>query len=76
MDVSIGDYKQEAFVDNSEEIKKVVDGSLAMIQDEDQGKNFTELMKKAEDITIEKKETTSTTKIILLTFIVLFFLFI
>lgn len=56
VDVSIGDYKQEPISDNSEEIKKVVDGRLAMIQDEDQGKNFTELMKKAEDIQVEKKE--------------------
>ena len=56
VDVSIGDYKQEPMADNSEEIKKVVDGRLAMIQDEDQGKDFTELMKKAEDIPVEKKE--------------------
>lgn len=54
VDVSIGDYKQELEVDNSEEIKKVVDGRLAMIQDEDQGKNFSELIKRAEDI--EKTE--------------------
>lgn len=53
VDVSIGDYKQETEVDNSEEIKKVVDGRLAMIQDEDLGKNFSEIIKKAED---EKKE--------------------
>ena len=56
VDVSIGDYKHEPMIDNSEEIKKVVDGRLAMIQDEDQGKDFTELMKKAEDISVEKKD--------------------
>ena len=50
VDVSIGDYKQEAEVENIDEIKKVVDGRLAMIQEEDQGKNFSELMKRAEDI--------------------------
>lgn len=50
VDVSIGDYKQEIETDNSDEMKKIVDGRLAMIQDEDQGKNFSDLMKKADDI--------------------------
>lgn len=54
VDVSIGDYKQEEIVDNSEDIKKVVDGRLAMIQDEDQGRNFSELIKNPDDI--DKKE--------------------
>ena len=49
VDVSIGDYKQEVEVDNSEEIKKIVDGRLAMIQDEDQGRKFTDLMKNSTD---------------------------
>ena len=49
VDVSIGDYKQETEIENVEEIKKIVDNRLAMIQDEDQGKSFSELMKKAED---------------------------
>ncbi len=53
VDVSIGDYKQETEIDNSEEIKKVVDGRLAMIQEEDQGRNFSDLMKNSTD---EKKE--------------------
>ena len=56
VDVSIGDYKQEAIVDNSEEVKKNVDMRLAMIQEEDQGRNFSELMKKAEDEKNEKVE--------------------
>ena len=47
VDVSIGDYKQEDF-DNSSEIKKIVDGRLAMIQDEDQGRDFTEIIRKNE----------------------------
>ena len=47
VDVSIGDYKQTPIIDNSEEIKKKVDGRLAIIQEEDQGKNFSDLMKKA-----------------------------
>ena len=49
VDVSIGDYKQEDELDSSEEMKKIVDGRLAMIQDEDQGRNFTELMKNTDD---------------------------
>lgn len=54
VDVSIGDYKEESIVDNSEEIKKAVDSRLSMIQDEDQGKNFSELMKQAEDVPKEQ----------------------
>lgn len=50
VDVSIGDYKQEEELTNYEEIKKNVDERLALIQEEDQGKNFSELIKKAEDI--------------------------
>lgn len=45
VDVSIGDYNHEEF-DNSDEMKKIVDGRLAMIQEEDMGKNFSEIMKK------------------------------
>lgn len=54
VDVSIGDYKQEVN-DNSDAItKENVDQRLAMIQDEDQGRNFTEMMKNAEDVKPEK----------------------
>lgn len=49
VDVSIGGDKEETEYDNVDEMKKIVDGRLAMIQDEDQGKNFSDLMKKAED---------------------------
>lgn len=56
VDVSIGDYKQEVEIDNTDEIKKVVDNRLAMIQSEDQGKNFSELMKSAEDVKKENIE--------------------
>lgn len=55
VDVSIGDYK-EPEIENVEEIKKVVDGRLAMIQEEDQGKNFTEIIKNADDVVKEKSE--------------------
>lgn len=54
VDVSIGEYKQEPEVDNSVEMKKIVDGRLAMIQEEDQGKDFTRLIEQATD---EKKES-------------------
>ena len=49
VDVSIGDYTQEESIDTSEDIKKIVDGRLAMIQDEDQGKNFSDLMRNPQD---------------------------
>ena len=49
VDVSIGDYKQESQIESDDEIKKNVDNRLAMIQDEDQGRNFSDLMKKAEE---------------------------
>ena len=57
VDVSIGDYKQELDIDNSEDMKKNVDGRLSMIQDEDQGRNFSELMKNANDMEISKDVT-------------------
>lgn len=49
VDVSIGGDRQEVEADNSEDMKKIVDDRLAMIQDEDQGRNFSDLMKNAED---------------------------
>ncbi len=49
VDVSIGgDYEQEE-TENIDEIKKIVDGRLAMIQEEDQGRNFSDLIKTAND---------------------------
>ena len=62
VDVSIGGDRQEPEIDNSEEMKKIVDGRLAMIQDEDQGKNFSDLMKKAEDTKQETEPDTTTAK--------------
>lgn len=67
VDVSIGDYKQETESENFDEIKKNVDNRLAMIQDEDQGRDFSSMMKKAEDLTPqnvkdEKKEEFNTEK--------------
>lgn len=48
VDVSIGDYKPEPEI--SEESKSFVDGRLSMIQDEDQGRNFSDLMANVEKI--------------------------
>lgn len=56
VDTSIGDYQQEAEVDTQEEPKKIVDDRLSMIQSEDQGRRFSELMAKPDD-TAEVKET-------------------
>lgn len=56
VDTSIGDYQQEAEVDTQEEPKKIVDDRLSMIQSEDQGRSFSELMAKPDDTT-EVKET-------------------
>lgn len=56
VDTSIGDYQQEAEVDTQEESKKIVDDRLSMIQSEDQGRSFSELMAKPDD-TAEVKET-------------------
>ena len=56
VDVSIGDYKQEESFDNSDEIKKIVDQRLAMIQEEDQGVNFSDIMNKNEEKEKVKQE--------------------
>lgn len=45
-DTSIGDYKQDSS-ENEEMVN--VDGRLAAIQEEDTGRSFSDLMKKAED---------------------------
>ena len=54
VDASIGDYQQSSLDTQQEENEKVVDDRLSMIQNEDQGKSFTDLMNRAEDI---QKET-------------------
>lgn len=54
VDTSIGDYQQSSLDTQQEENEKVVDDRLSMIQNEDQGKSFTDLMNRAEDI---QKET-------------------
>lgn len=56
VDTSIGDYQQEPEVETPEEPKKIVDARLSMIQSEDQGRSFSELMAKPDD-TVEVKET-------------------
>ena len=55
VDTSIGDYKEQ-FVQEDEDIsKKIVDNRLEMIQNEDQGRNFSDIMSKAEDEPKEQK---------------------
>ena len=54
VDVSIGDYKQDTDI---EETMVNVDDRLAAIRDEDQGRNFADLMKKAEDVQLEQIES-------------------
>ena len=56
VDTSIGDYQQEPEVETPEEPKKIVDDRLSMIQSEDQGRSFSELMAKPDD-TVGVKET-------------------
>ena len=41
VDTSIGDYKEQPSVNEEEISKKIVDNRLEMIQNEDQGKNFS-----------------------------------
>ena len=53
VDTSIGDYKEQP--SDELEDKKFLDNRLAMIQDEDQGRNFSDMMKKAEDSSAENK---------------------
>ncbi len=50
VDTSIGDYQAENEIDIQEEAKNSVDNRLSMIQNEDQGKNFSDLMAKPDDI--------------------------
>lgn len=47
VDTSIGDYKEQQFDDI--ESKNIVDNRLALIQNEDQNRSFTDLMKNPED---------------------------
>ena len=58
VDVSIGDYQDET-VDSVEEPKNPVDNRLTMIQNEDQGRNFSDLMAKPDDVVPQEihKET-------------------
>ena len=57
VDVSIGDYNQESQIENLEMLKTSVDNRLAMIQDEDQGRNFSELMRESQDVKNEEEKT-------------------
>ena len=54
VDVSIGDYKHDSIENDDDAAKNGIDARLAMLQDEDQSRSFTDLMKNADDL---KKET-------------------
>ena len=53
VDTSIGEYQQPAEQENVEEVKKIVDNRLEMIQNEDQGQSFSDLMSKPDDVVRE-----------------------
>ncbi len=59
VDTTIGEYSQDSIEDseNLEEQKKIVDNRLEMIQSEDQGRNFSDLMSKAEDVKPVRSDT-------------------
>lgn len=62
VDTSIGDYKQDT--ETVDEASKVVDDRLAMIQDEDQGRNFSDIMKNnAEQQTESQKDANVDVKV-------------
>ena len=51
VDTSIGEYQDEEIsMDSTDETKKIVDNRLEMIQSEDQGKSFSELMSNPSDV--------------------------
>lgn len=58
VDTSIGDYSQDSYDEQVtlDETKKIVDNRLEMIQSEDQGRNFSDLMSKPEDENVIKDE--------------------
>lgn len=50
VDTSIGDYQDQSAEFDQDDVKKVDNNRLEMIQQEDQGRSFTELISKPEDI--------------------------
>lgn len=62
VDTSIGDYQQEeTALEQQEEAKKIVDNRLEMIQNEDQGRSFSDLMAHPDDTV--KQKTAETVKV-------------
>lgn len=49
VDTTIGDYQEETTFDQQEETKKIVDNRLEMIQNEDRGRSFSDLMANPDD---------------------------
>ncbi len=56
VDTSIGDYKEPSAMEDEMEQKKIVDNRLEMIQNEDQGKNFTDIIAKADETSQNKTD--------------------
>ncbi len=57
VDTTIGDYSQETEEQEPvEEAKKIVDDRLTMIQSEDQGRNFSELMANSDDVKTTRQD--------------------
>lgn len=59
VDTSIGDYKETAPLDEEEISKKIVDNRLEMIQSEDQGRDFSDIMSNATDNQAKPEERKS-----------------
>lgn len=67
VDTSIGDYKEQSPITDEEVSKKIVDNRLEMIKNEDQGRNFSDLMSNAidnktetSDVIVDSSRKTST----------------
>lgn len=61
VDTTIGDYSQEP-EEQEIETKKIVDDRLTMIQSEDQGRNFSDLMSKPDDVKNSEPERREVTE--------------
>ncbi len=64
VDTSIGDYQQEISDSQQDETKKIVDDRLSMIQSEDQGKSFSDLMSKADDVQKDTSQSNSNQNVV------------
>ena len=61
VDTSIGDYQDNEEISTTEEVKNNLDNRLELIQNEDQGRSFSDLMAHADDTV--KQKTAETVKV-------------